>query len=263
MGLLSKASSITNVNKLAFPNFIISHNISLFAVFDYDGSYYCISNSIGFDGTSLLSSQSTKDFWDGVCKHENEIYKFESDNKTLNPMLQFFSFELIDQIKKLSLYKSNNKIYMLCNKDFDNTIINDLDKIDYDSLKVDLDEINKTVTKDTKLMKYEINFEEAISNFISFKDKDVHDKDSLKLLLLKELINHFSCFMAPFSTISSKASSIKCLFSVDKSIESQHLICHIVYNLRKVIGKSAEIISFDYSGEANSLAEIKSFLQAE
>lgn len=263
MGLLSKASEITTVNKLAFPNFIISHKIKTFAVFQLNNNYYSIVNSIGFDGTSLLSSLSTKDFWDGICPDNNKIYNLQSDNKSLNPMLQFFSFELIEQIKYVSLYKSDDKIFMLCNKDFDQSIISELNNIDYVSDYINLDELNKQISKDSKLIKSEIIFSEAINNFISLKGKDIENKENAKSILLQELQNRFKCYLAPYSTKVLSDNTVKSLFNVDNSILDEHLICHLVYNLRSVIGKSAEMLSFNMEGIADSIAEIKSYLQVE
>lgn len=263
MGLLSKASSITTVTKLAFSQFIISHKIHFFAVFQLTGNYYTIKNSIGFDGTSLLSSNSTKDFWNGICEYNKKIYSFNSEDKTINPMLQFFSFDLMDKIKSVSLYKIDNIIYMLCNKDFDDSIIIDLENIDYEANNINLTEINKAINSETRLLKYEINFSEAVSSFLSVKAKECENKDEVKAIILKELINRFSCFLCKYSTLKENENTIKVIFTTDKYILDEHLICHVVYNLRKVLGTNAEMITFNSLGTIDTIAEIKSFLQVE
>lgn len=268
MGLLSKANSFSADTKsvakeLPFSSFITSHQIQTFAIFEITDNFYNITHSIGFDGMSLLSSKSTKDFWDGICVENNKIYTFESGNKSLNPMLQFFSFDLMEQIKTVSLYKITDKIYMLCNKDFNNKIIQDLDNLSFDLDSINLDEINKNVTKDSKLEKYEIDFTEAVSSFISLKGRDFDNKEIGRNIIYQELINRFECFLCPYGVRKTSLSSIKALFNIDKSVQNEHLICHIVYYLRKVLNSTAEMVSFNNIGEGSSFADIKSFLQVE
>lgn len=263
MGLLTKASLLSNDKKLAFSDFIISHNIHAFAVFKKQDNFYSIVNSIGFDGASLLSSLSTVDFWNGICLEESKVYDYDCENKSLNPMLQFFSFEMLDELKSVSLYKKDDFIYMLCNKQFENKIINDLSLLDFNFFNIDLNEINKTLTKDSKLLKFQVSFKEAVASYLSIKVRDDENIETFRHSITNELINRFSTSFSKFSTILENDEILKILININKSIQEEHLICHIVYSLRKVIGHSAELISFTSLGQADSINEVKDFLKVE
>lgn len=263
MGLLSKASEFTVKPSLAFSNFIISHNIKTFAKFELKNKFYSITNSVGLDGSTLLSSQSTADFWEGICPENDKIYKFTNDNKSLNPMLQFFSFELMEQITFISLYKHNNVIYMICDKDFNKEITDELDKLNFDDDYIDLNIIKNLFNQNQKLLMYNVNFSEAISNYLSKKVKDIKEKESLKPILFNELANNFSCYISKASTKKNDDFSINVILSVNKEIQNEHIISHIVYYMRKILGQTTQFISFNFKGEATSQSNVKDFLQVD
>lgn len=264
MGLLSKASFISDDNvKFAFSEFVLKYNVKTFAVFVLNNGYYSIGNSIGFDGSSLITSLSTKDFWDGVCAKFNKTYSFSTTDKTLNPILQFFSFEIRDDINSISIYRTEDKIFMLCNKDFNNELIEDMLHIDSSIDYVNLNLFNKDITKDSKVFLYEIDFTEALETYFAMKQKNEDKDDLLKKALYNELVNRFSCYFAKYGVKRISESSIRILLNVDKSIHEEHLICHIVYTLQEVIEAASELINFENKGIATSLIELKDFIQAE
>ena len=102
MGLLSKANLVDLNTRLAFSDFIINNNIKFFAIFEKLNQDYLIKNSLGFDGNSIFESISTVDFWNGICKENKSIYNFNSLEST-NPLLQFFSIKIKDDIKSVSV----------------------------------------------------------------------------------------------------------------------------------------------------------------
>ena len=56
-------------------------------------------------------------------------------------------------------------------------------------------------------------------------------------------------------------NSVKTIFVVTKDLTQEHLVNHIILNLSSVIGKYSEIINFSLDGTANSIPEIKEYLQ--
>ena len=77
--------------------------------------YYIITQSIDFDAYSIISSNSTFDFWNGICKENNKIYKFSGNN--VSPLLQLFSSKMKDEIKEVYIYRnSDSKILLSLNE---------------------------------------------------------------------------------------------------------------------------------------------------
>lgn len=259
MGLLSKASSISNKNviKLAFPNFISSHNIKFFAVFDYADNFYYISNSIGFDGASIIGSKSTKDFWDGICEEDNKVYSYDNINKNNNPILQFFTFELLESIKKVSLYKTSNNIYMLCNQDFNQNIIDDLFNIDNSYNTLNDDYIKNAITINSKRLNIKVDFKDAIDLFIKNNESKIDNKDIITNSLYNELSNRFLCYYCPYYSKKEGSFNLNCSFVVNNCITPEHLIKHLIFNLQKVIGNTSKLINFDYLEDNTATSTIK------
>lgn len=263
MGLLSKASEFTKESKLPFSEFILKNNVEIFAIFELDNNHYQIMNSIGFDGSSLLSSNSSADFWNGICVKENEIYNFNIIQKKENPLLQFFSFKIKDNIKSISLYKDHKYIYMLCNKTLTDNIINDIKNITNEKEKINIDKITSLINEKLKLLELEINFSDAISDFMTMKSKKTTDYKNIKQVLFNELFNRLNCQIAKYSTKNLSNYTVRTLISVDKSIHEKHIESHLIYNLKEVLDNAAKNISFNNLGTADSISEIKDFFQAE
>ena len=262
MGLFIKASELLNKQPLAFSSFITKYDIQTFAIFELEDNYYHIIDSYGFDGESIATSSSTKDFWDGICYNLNEVYNFTCYNKTLNPILQFFSLNMKDIINTVSLYRYENYIFMLCNKDITEEMANDLPKINTKFTDIDTYSLDNKFISDSLCYKYEINFTEAIENFIfSLKNKDFVQNE-LKTSIYNELSNRFACSICKNCTKRITHSSIKVIFSLDQMIESDYIF-DLVSLLRPVISDSAELINFNKLGIAHSINDIKKFFQVE
>lgn len=121
MGLLSKANLFENTKPegLAFSNFIINNNIKQFALFEKINNQFIITNSLGFDYKSIISSESTIDFWNGAV-----------NNSDLNTFKQFFSPELSEKIRTVKIFQiSQDKIFMLCNQELSEKIKSELSNI--------------------------------------------------------------------------------------------------------------------------------------
>ena len=261
MGLLSKASEIDNHVSLAFSDFILKHNIKFFAIFRLRDNFYNIINSIGFDGKSIISSESSIDFWNGICENTEEIYNFTCYNKSLNPILQFFSFNMKDKINTVSLYKKENFIYMICNKEIDNLIISDLSNIDFSKTNISFEKINSSITSNTILNEIEVNLNEAVISYIN--SKHINTTFDYTNVILNEMYNRFTILISPLCTKRISDSKLRILINTNHKISIQHLYSHIISIFTKVIGNSAELIDFNKLGEAESINDLNDFFQVE
>ena len=128
-GLLQRASLLSANKGLAFNSFIQNNKFTLLGIFTQYNTFYYISESIGFNGKSILKSFSTLDFWDGTIPEENKIYRFSLDDNNIYPFLQFFSEEVQEILSSLNIIKKDDKVYILGNEDFSENTVKELTKL--------------------------------------------------------------------------------------------------------------------------------------
>lgn len=264
MGLLSKANLLEQNKGLAFSNFISKYNISFFAIFELKQNNYVIVNSLGFDGSSIINSSSTVDFWNGVLSEENKLYTFSSKDLT-NPLFQFFSFKIKDNVHKITVFKTANKIVLICNNDLPESVVYDFNKIDYSLKFTDLEKLNSFINNNSFIYKVEFDFQEAVESFLfSKKQKLNNSMEAYTSSLFNELSNRVLYnYTLPNSGIEFDDYKIKSVFICDSKTPKDLLINHLVLNFREVIENSAEIISIDFSGSIENFQELKDYLQVE
>ena len=85
MGLLSRASTMDNkpLPVLAFSDFINKYSLKTCALLEPEGADYIVTDSIGFDAYSIITSKSTIDFWEGICKERASSIFFRAMKKLL------------------------------------------------------------------------------------------------------------------------------------------------------------------------------------
>ena len=106
LGLLKRSESIlNNIHELDFFNFITKYKISSCALFHKSGDYYFIDNSIGFDGSSIITSFSSKSFWDGTISENNKLLAFCKKDNSISPFYQFLSEDLKEKTDIIYILK--------------------------------------------------------------------------------------------------------------------------------------------------------------
>lgn len=263
MGLLSKANLLGQTKSLAFSYLINKYNLKLFSIFENCEGNYFISNSLGFDGTSILNSVSTNDFWNGICKESEKIYTFTASDSA-NPLLQFFSFKIKDLIESVSVVKINNSIIMICNNSITNTFIDDYKKVSFNELDKNINSLNSLITQKSLLYKLSINFEEAIDTYLATKLKNKDLYSELWNSVSNELINRITyLYNNENASLKISNSVLKTIFICDTHTSKEILINHLILNLKEVLENSAEIINVEFVGNAESFKDIQDFLKAE
>lgn len=263
MGLLSKASEIKEpIYTLAFNKFLISHQIKTFAVFELINDTYIITNSIGFDYESIYSSSSTKDFWSSVCKKDEEVYSFSKENTNDNPLLQFFSYNIVDSVNNISVIKINNSIYMICNKSFDKDIINDIKLLDYDKIYLDCDCLNKKINNNCKTVNCSIDLSSSFNLIKNANDSNINN-DILLKSLFNEMINRFSCFYCKGVTNKKNTYTINIVLVLYSNLKQIQLENHILYLIEKIIGDYSKEVKFNSFNENKTITDINEFLQVD
>ena len=264
MGLLSRASTLDdNKNQgLAFFEFIKKYSIQFCALLEKEENNYFVSSSLGFDAASICSAKSTIDFWNGICKESNQLYSFK-DNE-INQFLQLFSFDLKDNIHEISVYKRSDSKIFLSAGILPQASAADLDKIYVEQNKSNISSLNPFIKKDSNVLLLTIDFLEAARAFYDGDNNSVQSFDSFLPALRNEIYNRFICtYNVSNSTVINNSSSIKTIFIEDKTYSIDLIKHHIILNLKEVLGPYAEQIQITFSGTADSVEKIKSFLQAE
>ena len=268
MGLLSLASNLdeTSVNPgLAFSNFILKHSIKCGAILEKTNADYYITDSIGFDGHSIICAVATADFWKGLCPEAKKIKKKKKNDNTLSPLLQLFSENLKDLLTNLSIYKNASNQILICNSNIDKAVTDDFDKIK-SSEKHDnnIDKLNSLIKENTFVLKFILDFEEAAESFISSESKTNLDSTILKKAIFNECYNRIiSIYNISDATKKTSDYQLKTVFIENKNYSIEMITNHLILNLREVLQDYAELTQIEYTGTANSYSETKDFLQAE
>ena len=264
MGLLTKAGNLEIKKDLAFSDFVNKYKLKFCAVLEKEDNFFLIKNSIGFDGASILSSYSTEDYWFGICENLNELNVFTLENGTLNPLLQLFSFAQKDDIEKISVYRpSENRIFILCNQNFPKESISDLYRIGNCKQTTKIDNLNRLITRESKVIKMQVDFQEAVDSFIQAQIRDKKKAVLFHESVYNEISNRFICYFSKEVAFNLEKYIIRSVFVVTRDLTQEHLVNHIILNLSGVIGNYSEIMTFTVDGIANSIPEIKDYLQVE
>lgn len=254
MGLLSKASGLDFSEKLVFTDFLIKHNIKTCAIYESSNNIFFIKNSIGFDASSILSSDSTFDFWNGVCSRKNFVYKFQKEDNSINCMLQFFSYGMNEELEYISLYRpSDDKILLLVNKEITTDIISDFYKLT--DQKIDYVNISNLNLQDSEsAYKYEISLNEAVSAY------NFEEQDSIK----NEIYNRIKISLFDKNhSIRLNENKIRLFFLAPKDFNGDSFAPHLKCIISEIIDSNSNKLNISFAGASDNLQEIQLFMKVE
>lgn len=267
MGLLSIASHLDDKPKqgLAFSDFILKYNLKTCAVLEKSDNDYIVSNSIGFDGDSILASISSFDFWQGICPDKDKIYSFSFKENSLTPLLQLFSLKMKEQLSEIFIIKnSESRILLVCNTAL-SEILNDFPSSDSIKHKCSTDVLNKFVKEASVLLKFQINLNEAVESFVLSHFKGNSSiREKLESSLYNEFYNRFICILnQKDASYYPENGIINTVFITDKTYSTELIINHLIVNFREIIGECAELSEINFIGKAEAYRDIADFLQAD
>ena len=265
MGLLSRASTMDNkpLPVLAFSDFINKYSLKTCALLEPEGADYIVTDSIGFDAYSIITSKSTIDFWEGICKEKGQLYIFSGDEKT--PLLQLFSINLKDKLSTLSVYKNSAGKILLYEGKLSEEAIKDFENVNKSDHQINVLTLNPLLKDGSFVLLFKLDFSEAISSFYeSQKNKIDFSSEVFNNSVMNEIYNRFACqYNISDSTIKLAPYGIKTVIFTDKNYSVDLITQHIILNLREVLDTSADLIQINYSGTADSCEKIEGFLQAD
>lgn len=266
MGLLSKTLLLSTEGNCTFYNFFTKNNFSKCGIFSPIQNFFVYTDCIGFDGSTICTSQSTIDFWNGtVTQKDKFLYFTKNDNF---PFYQFFSFNQRDKIFEVAIYFSSkkNQILLICNenkkiKEKESEIINYFENLS--------NEQQKKITSidfDQKLIysKYEIDFTNPFINFLSKITNETQLGDILLKTLNKEIFYFLkSNFAYPGYIVKSSEYKYKILFVTKTETSKELLFFHLQNEFSELIYDDSTNIKIIEHGKAESKEDALTFMQAE
>lgn len=223
-----------NILPIYINDFLISNEISSFAVLEIINNHYFITNSFGYDVKSIYSSYSTVDFWNGLIKETNKIYNFNYENNSITHLFQFFSGNLIESIKQILVYKTEtNKIYIFCLKKTSNKLLQIQNQIKNLDLSFNLSVSKIETTNSNFTLEIQNTILEIVSENIRNK---FYLKNSFFNAIKAELVNRLNFYFSNNSKISlNNDNKIEITAYID-SKDFDLLEFHINENLKDILG---------------------------
>lgn len=265
VGLLKKSLLLSLNHGLDFFEFAQKYKIPFFAELKKVNDNFVFCNTYGFDGVSILSSVSSKDFWNGTIKEKNKWYEFSAKRNNLLPFYQFFSFNQKDKINYVYIcYFDDEKILMICETDenesiYCNEIIEDYKKIEY-TRKIDLTDFKRQ--KSDIITKYTIDFTQTVDDFInrhlSHASYSEHFKNVFENQIHLMLLQNFS---KPDFLARKKSFVYNALIFSKQPLDNELIELHIKKSFEEMLDESAQSINITCKGNASSYLEIQDFLQ--
>lgn len=261
-GLLYKAENLSK-SGVSFFSFLKQFKIDIIFELKFYSYYYFCSKSFGLDAQSILQTNSSKAFWDGIITREKKIFNFSTTDNSIAPFLQFFSFDLKDSIESLSIYKySEDSILILANSKLTNEIIDSYPTVKADKTQ-NLGELQAHSDSKAIFSLFSIDFSDCVESISQEKlKKNENLKLEYKNVLYNELFTRLQFFFAtPSSLAKTSKSAANIVFVSKTNIEQELILSQLIKLYSKVIGASSELISFNFLGERHSVTEIKEFLK--
>ena len=223
-----------NILPIYINDFLISNEISSFAVLEIINNHYFITNSFGYDVKSIYSSYSTVDFWNGLIKETNKIYNFNYENNSITHLFQFFSGDLIESIKQILVYKTEtNKIYIFCIKKTSNKLLQIQNQIKNLDLSFNLSVSKIETTNSNFTLEIQNTILEIVSENIRNK---FYLKNSFFNAIKAELVNRLNFYFSNNSKISlNNDNKIEITANIN-SKDFDLLEFHINENLKDILG---------------------------
>ncbi len=264
MGLLSRANTLDELKSnpgLSFSDFIIKHQLKICALLEKKAADYIVTNSIGFDASSILSATSTADYWDGICKTPGQIYNFSGSEKT--QFLQLFSFGLKDCIEEISVYKNKAFQILIYSGKLTDSIVKDFEAINSKPHQNNINKLNPLIKKNSVLLLLKLDFSEAIKSFYEKVKPSNYDLSAFQKTLMNEFYNRFTCrYNICDTSLLLNNECLKTVFITNKEYSVELISHHIKLNLKEVFDE-AELIQICFAGTADSCDKVQKFLQME
>lgn len=212
-GLLAKASKSAVKTFSSFQDWAKSNGFEHCGLFCSIRGLMVITHSYGIDSQTIASSVSSKDFWKGTLKNDEQIISYSKDDQEFYNYLQFFSFEMKNNISHITFVKIGSE------NDFSILMVYKINSTS--SISISQSAIN-SITLENKYL----NLEFSLENCSEIKN---HEYELLQMDLSKTVKSSIREIQLPEASIEKTV--IECIYSE-------------IFDLLKSAFPSPNIISF-------------------
>lgn len=267
--LLKKYVRESAVKRLDFYEFTKKYNLKICAILEAYKNNIVVSNCVGFDGITIISTLSTIDFWTGTIPSRNQWYKFSTSDNTIAPFYQFLSFNLKEKIENIYIYYTDSdKILLLCSDteidltddkylldDFTHLVESEDKEIDNTKIEIDVD---STITK------YSLEIEKAVKTFLALNLTNLEFLDYFKKIFYNAIFYELNNFLnRHYYIYHTEEVKFNFISLIKTDISDSLFIEHLKKNLAPLLDEEVNLLVLHNLGKASSYSEISSFLKAE
>ncbi|MBQ0004208.1 MAG: hypothetical protein KBT21_11805 [Treponema sp.] len=270
-GLLAKASKATVKTFSSFQEWAKSNGFDHCGLFTNIRGMMVITHSYGIDAQTIASSVSSKDFWKGTLKKEEQIINYSKDDQDFYNYLQFFSFEMKNNVSHITFVKindnSNSSILMIYKLNSDRNISISQEAIN--SLTINNSDINYEFTfeNSAELKKHEyqllqIDLSETVNSAIKeIQLPEAGIKNAVMECIYNEIFDLLKTAFPEPNYVSFKNNSIvKIAFSYSENFDDILLQSHINLLLNELLCKPEKYLSLVNNGKTNDSEKVINFL---
>lgn len=268
-GLLAKASKSSVKSYSSFQDWAKGNGFEHCGVFSCIRGMMVITHSYGIDAQTIASSVSSKDFWKGTLQSDEEIINYSKDDQDFYNFLQFFSFEMKNNVTHITFIKLNsdeNDFSVLMIYKLNSTTKISASKDTVKNIKLVNDYINKEFdAKEITNHEYElltVNLSKAVSSSI----KVIQLPEASIEQAVIECIYHqiFDLLKAAFPTPNFVCyrddAIVKIALLYNENLDDLLLQSHINLLLNEMLCKPSETISLVNTGKTNDSDKVINFL---
>lgn len=270
-GLLARASKSTCKTYFSFQEWAKGHNFEHCGIFSCIRGMMVINHSYGIDAQTIASSVSSKDFWKGTLNSDEDIISYSKDDQDFYNFLQFFSFEMKNNVTHITFVKLHDKdeisILMIYNLNSTSEIKiskNEVSEIPLENKYISYEYTTEN-SKEINQHEYElltINFSEAVSS--SIKTIQLPEA-SIEQAVIECIYNQIfdllkTAFPSPNFVSYRDDSIVKIALVYNENLDDLLLQSHINLLLNEMLCNPSENISLVNTGKTNDSDKVIDFL---
>lgn len=274
-GLLARAQKSTYKSFSSFQDWARSKGYEHCGILSPVHGMMVITHAYGIDSQTVANSVSSKDFWNGTLSQSTPIINYSKADNDFYNFLQFFSFDLKNNISHISFVKLSNvddqSILMIFNIDSDKEInVSESDiasivlknqnvNVDYSKYKSDI----ASEAANHKYNLYTLSFEDLILNSIkSIQLPEENIKNKVLDCVKEEIFELLSrAFSIPSFVSIKNSSTLKIAYLNDSNIDEMLLQSHIGLVLSETLCSPETLPVLASNGISNDSDHIINFLE--
>ncbi|MBR0155597.1 MAG: hypothetical protein IJM22_05940 [Treponema sp.] len=270
-GLLARAQKSVADSYSTFQQWAKSYGFEHCGVFTLVHGMYVISHAYGIDSQTIANSVSSKDFWSGTLDSKETVFNYSKDDQNFYDFLQFFSFDIKNEICHISFVKFNQggeqAILMIFNMDSSKKInisLSDTAKLNLSerAKNLSLSKKDTDVSKNAEFQMFTLSLSESVES--SIKSVQLPERSIYNCVLeciYDEITDLMSdAFPLPDIVAFAEPASVKIVLTNKSSIDELLLQSHINLLLTDLLCKPSVFPLLTTAGKTRNFEQAIDFL---